>query len=411
MALAASQAKSDFLANMSHEIRTPLNGVIGMLQLFDREQAAPEQARYASIALSSAESLLSIVNDILDFSKIEAGRLERDDVVFDLRGCLGESAVAMGLQARAKGLDFAAEVDEAIPSRLVGDLVRIRQIMTNLVGNAVKFTSRGGIQVEVRIAQRRAGSIRLRFSVQDTGIGIPGDKLDAVFESFSQADTSTTRKYGGTGLGLAISRRLVALLGGELRVESVPDEGSRFWFELDLGTDVDGQRGAPPPASVECTEAPAVAGHDSAFLLEDAHDRRESPASPVARLLVVDDNSINLRVARGFLGRMGYISDEAENGRSALEWLSSHPFDLVLLDCQMPTMDGFETARRIRAGETGLGNAAVPIVALTAAARDSDRDRALAAGMNDYLAKPFSLSAFRETVERWIPPRKRSKPA
>jgi len=406
MALAASRAKSEFLANMSHEIRTPLNGVIGMLQLLESEKMSPEQARYASIALSSAESLLSVVNDILDFSKIEAGKMEREDVIFDLAACLRKFSAMAEFQAKAKGLRFFAESDADIPRLLVGDAAKIRQILSNLVGNAVKFTSSGGIRVEIRIAETRRDSIRLHFKVVDTGIGIPADKLETVFESFSQADSSTTRKYGGTGLGLAICRRLVALLGGDLGVESRLGEGSTFWFDLEFGTDPDG-RGAMRPESVECVAAPTAPEHDSAFLLDDPASAPSDQPLSKARLLIVDDNVVNLRVARGFLGRMGYVSDEAEDGESALGWLSDHRFDLVLLDCQMPNMDGFEVARRIRAGEAGAWSASIPIVALTAAAREADRDLALGAGMNDYLAKPFSLSAFRETVERWLPKERR----
>jgi len=403
-ALAASKAKSEFLANMSHEIRTPLNGVIGMLQIMLQEGLDESQERNASIALGSAEGLLAIVSDILDFSKIEAGRLEVDNAVFDLRACLRESGVVMGLQAKDKGLDFVARVDPEIPSALLGDVVRIRQIMSNLVGNAIKFTSRGEVRVEIRMASRAERTVRLRFSVKDTGIGIPEDKKESVFESFSQADTSTTRKFGGTGLGLSICRRLVELLGGTLQVDSREGVGSEFWFEIELG-EVDhaaltgieyadcgvsrrSQRGGlsyPMPSPSISNPGGRVAGEAK------------------RRILVVEDNQVNLKVARAFLSRMGFESDEAKDGGTAVRMLEAGAYGLVLMDCQMPVMDGFEATRRIRAGDAGERNAKIPIVALTAAARDTDRDAALETGMDAYLSKPFTYSALREMVGKWMP--------
>ena len=403
-ALAASKAKSEFLANMSHEIRTPLNGVIGMLQIMLQEGLDESQERNASIALASAEGLLAIVSDILDFSKIEAGRMEVDNAVFDLRACLREAGVVMGLQAKGKGLDFVAWVDPGIPPALLGDVVRIRQIMSNLVGNAIKFTSRGEVRVEIRLASRAARTVRLRFSVKDTGIGIPEDKKESVFESFSQADTSTTRKYGGTGLGLSICRRLVELLGGTLQVDSREGVGSEFWFEIELG-EVDhaaltgieyadcgvsrrSQRGGlsyPMPSASISNPAGRAAGEGK------------------RRILVVEDNQVNLKVARGFLSRMGFESDEAKDGGAAVRMLEAGAYGLVLMDCQMPVMDGFEATRRIRAGDAGERNAKIPIVALTAAARDTDRDAALETGMDAYLSKPFTYSALREMVGKWMP--------
>jgi signal transduction histidine kinase/ActR/RegA family two-component response regulator len=405
LALAASQAKSEFLANMSHEIRTPLNGVIGMLQLMLQEKLPAQEKQYASIALTSAKSLLSIVNDILDISKIEAGRIEREDVVFQLRECLAEFAQIAQVQAKEKGLVFRTEVDEEVPEQLIGDLVRIRQIMSNLVGNAIKFTSRGEVRAGIRILSRQENSIRLRFSVEDSGIGIPQDKLEAVFESFNQADTSTTRKYGGTGLGLAISRQLARILGGDLHVSSRSGEGSLFWLDLDLGTDVEERIAQGVLERASC----GGKSTSQADALDPTCSSREddSPAPAVAgedgapRVLVVEDNAINMKVAQGLLGRMGYANAAAENGLVALKRLQAEPFDLILMDCQMPVMDGFETARQIRSGAAGDRNRAIPIVALTAAAHDSDREMVMLAGMDDYLTKPFSLGSLREVVERW----------
>jgi len=407
VALLASRSKSEFLANMSHEIRTPLNGVIGMLQLLKQEELEATSSRYATIALSSAQSLLGIVNDILDFSKIEAGRLEREDVIFDLRGCLQEFAMLMGHQAKDRGLVFVADADEDIPPMLVGDVTRIRQIMSNLVGNAIKFTSSGEVRAKIRLLESGKNSVKLRFSVVDTGIGIAPDKLESIFESFSQADTSTTRKYGGTGLGLAISRNLVSLLGGVLMVHSSLGEGSEFWFDLELGLaneealrqGLERANCGTNGSQFECSTAVSAA---SAVSEDSTHSvKPPAPAAKPIRVLVVEDNAVNAKVACGFLRRMECESDVAENGALALEKLAVGGFDMVLMDCQMPVMDGFETARRIRGGEARASNVAIPIVALTAAARESDRDQALLAGMDDFLSKPFSMSALREVVERW----------
>jgi len=408
-ALAASKAKSEFLANMSHEIRTPLNGVIGMLQLMLQEGLEDSQERNAMIAQASAEGLLAIVSDILDFSKIEAGRLEVENVVFDLRGCLRESSVMMELQAKEKGLAFVAWADPEIPASLVGDVVRIRQIMSNLVGNAIKFTSRGEVRAEIRLVSRSERAVRLRFSVKDTGIGIPEDKKESVFESFSQADTSTTRKYGGTGLGLTICRRLVELLGGTLQVDSREGVGSEFWFEIELGEfDQAKQSLAGGVEYADCGVSKYPERHGGVGALATrtcaipnnagSGDRTDS-----RRILVVEDNQVNLKVARGFLSRMGFESDEAKDGSAAIRMLAAGVYELVLMDCQMPVMDGFEATRRIRAGDAGERNAKIHIVALTAAARDTDRDAATDAGMDAYLSKPFTFSALQEMVGRWMP--------
>ncbi len=402
-ALEASRAKSEFMANMSHEIRTPLNGVIGMLQLLLQEKLNETPSRYASIALSSAESLLSVLNDILDFSKIEAGRLEVDKEAFDLLHCCREFAVMMTYQAKEKGLAFVTDLDESIPQILIGDNVRLRQIFLNLVGNALKFTPRGEIRFAVRMVEKKSDSVRIQFSVKDTGIGIPSDKLETVFESFSQADSSTTRKYGGTGLGLAICRQLVALLGGELMVESLLGEGSRFWFELELAIESSNRSGLGVSEMSSCGQALSRLRSEilpQKSILGEGSSKKSKLVSSL-RVLVVEDNQVNATVARAFLKRMGCESVEASDGAKALDQLRQETFVLVLMDCQMPNMDGFEASRRIRSGEAGLQNAAIPIIALTAAAQESDRDKVIQAGMNDHLSKPFSYSALCEMVEKW----------
>jgi signal transduction histidine kinase/ActR/RegA family two-component response regulator len=405
-ALLASRSKSEFLANMSHEIRTPLNGVIGMLQLLGQEPLDETSSRYASIALGSAQSLLGIVNDILDFSKIEAGRLEREEVIFDLRGCLQEFAILMEHQAKDRGLVLNVKADDDIPSLMVGDVTRIRQVMSNLVGNAIKFTPHGEIKVKIGLLESGKESVKLRFSVSDTGIGIASDKLETIFESFSQADTSTTRKYGGTGLGLAISRKLVALLGGVLMVRSSMGEGSEFWFDLELGL-VGANTAGKDLERATCGVSDGTAGcvptrsDPSSVPDPPSSIAGEEPARKTLRVLVVEDNAVNAKVASGFLKRLECDADLAENGKVALEKLAIGGFDMVLMDCQMPVMDGFEAVRRIRAGEARATNRSIPVVALTAAARESDRDQALLAGMDDFLSKPFTMSALREVVERW----------
>jgi len=400
---AASRAKGEFLANMSHEIRTPMNGILGLVDLTLGSTLNDTQRRYLELVKSSASSLLTIINDILDVSRIEAGRLTLEELPFELGMLLHDALGPLEHRALDKGLDLAFEIDTGLPSEMMGDPLRLRQIVVNLVGNAIKFTREG--QVRVKAGMRRHGGARyLRLSVADTGMGIAPDKLERIFESFTQADASTTRQFGGTGLGLTISRRLAHLMGGRLWAVSDPGAGSVFHLELPWRR-ADGAETASPSTMMDMAEwaSERAAGDTTPGRCDDLEPPPDPAYAPgVLEVLVVDDHAINRFLATTLIRQLGHRVTCASSGAQALRLHEERAFDLMLLDIQMPEMSGLEVAQRVRERERASGSHC-PIVALTAHAMPADRARSLAAGMDDHLSKPIDrerLSAILQLLSR-----------